>query len=94
MYSCTAGLAAEQSEPADGRTDGAVDHEYHEWLEPVPPLVENSNYVSGEESEAEQITDDSKQQGEKGRRRAGRKLVPVWRLVSSYHSFCKHIIRI
>ena len=55
-------------------------------FDPQPPvgILKSSSYVSGDESEAEQArptTDDSKQQGKKGKR-AGRKLVPVWRLVS------------
>ena len=66
--------------------DGAVDHEYREWVEPEPPsvgILKSSSYVNGDESEAEQVrttTDDSKQQGRKKGKRAGRK--PVWRLVS------------
>jgi hypothetical protein len=70
-------VSEKEKEAVDG--DGLFD--------PQPPvgILKSSSYVSGEESEAEQvgpITDDSKQQGKRGRRRAGRKLVPVWRLVS------------
>ncbi len=53
--------------------------------QPRVGILKSSSYVSGEESEAEQVgptTDDSKQQGKRGRGGAGRKLVPVWRLVS------------
>ena len=95
MYICAAGVQPEAEgkskpetvETKEGVIDGAVDHEDHEWVEPEPPsvgILKSSSYVSGDESEAEQVgptTDDSKQQGKKGKR-AGRKLVPVWRLVS------------
>ena len=95
MYACAAGVQSEaegKSKPVtietkEGVIDGAVDHEYHEWVEPEPPvgILKSSSYVSGDESEAEQVgptTDDSKQQDRKKGGRAGRKLVPVWRLVS------------
>ena len=54
-------------------------------FDPQPPIgiLKKSSYVSGEESEAEQVptNEDSKQEGKKGKKRR-RKLVPVWRLVS------------
>ena len=54
-------------------------------FDPQPPIgiLKKSSYVSGEETETQQIpmTDDSKQGGKK-RRKPRRKLVPVWRLVS------------
>ena len=69
-------------------------------FDPQPPvgILKSNSYVSGDESEAEQVrptTDDPKQQGKK-ERRAGRKLVPVWRLVSRiFNNFNgKHIIHI
>ena len=112
MYACTAGEQSEAEAKSKAVTvetkkevivknDGAVDHEYHEWLEPEPPpvsILKSRSYVSGDESEVEQVrptTDDPKQQGKK-ERRAGRKLVPVWRLVSRiFNNFNgKHIIHI
>ena len=54
-------------------------------------ILKKSSYVSGEEAGAEQVpppTDDPKQEVRKGRR----KLVPVWRLVSGFYGFCKHVI--
>ena len=56
-------------------------------FDPQPPvgILKKTSYVSGEESEAEQVgpaSDDTKQEGKKGRRRERRKLVPVWKLVS------------
>lgn len=111
MYACTAGEQSEAEAKSKAVTvetkevivknDGAVDHEYREWLEPEPPpvsILKSRSYVSGDESEAEQVrptTDDPKQQGKK-ERRAGRKLVPVWRLVSRiFNNFNgKHIIHI
>ena len=79
MYACAAGTQSEaegKSKPVTNEVpiDGAVDHEYHEWVEPEPPSV-------GILKSSRPTTDDSKQQGKKGKR-AGRKLVPVWRLVS------------
>ena len=70
------GLSEKEKEAVDG---GGL-------FDPQPPvgILKKSSYVSGEESEAEQVpppTGDSKQGGKKGRK-GRRKLVPVWRLVS------------
>lgn len=81
-----------EPEVAVRNDDGtAVDHEYHEWRESDEPptavgILKKSIYVSGEESETEEVghaTEDSKQEGGKGRE-GRRKLVPVWRLVSCF----------
>ena len=92
--------AAEQPEPEEVvseekkkvaiMNDGAVDDEYREWPEPERfpvGILKSNSYVSGEESEAEQVgpaSDDTKQEGKKGSRRGRRKLVPVWTLVRRF----------
>ena len=81
--------AGDLSEKEKEAVDGLFD--------PQPPvgILKKSSYVSGEESEVEQVdpaTDDSKRGG-KGGRRGRRKLVPVWRLVSWFcHRVCKDVI--
>lgn len=67
----------------------AVNHEWRESDETPTSvgILKKSSYVSGEESETEEVghaTEDSKQEGGEGRK-GRRKLVPVWRLVSLFH---------
>ena len=65
---------------ADEKEKEAVDG----LFDPQPPvgILKKSDYVSGKEEEAESHLEDEKQ-GKKKTKKARRKLVPVWRLVTA-----------